>query len=101
MTQVKLYYLKDGSPTYITTQPSGIEETKSFPWTIPNEAMFNNVQIRVEDNNDNSVKADGISFTVKSSVKITNPVGDETFNVGQQITLDWVCTGTQPVVVNL
>ncbi|MEK7447981.1 MAG: hypothetical protein AAB019_00690, partial [Planctomycetota bacterium] len=102
ISQVKLSYVIGGSPTLIQTVAS-VKGANSWDWTIPAGATSDNVRIRVEDANDNTVLSDGSKyFMVKPEVKMTSPgaAAGEVYKVGTGISINFVYTGTAPATMN-
>ena len=99
----------DGGNTFTDISPQLSGLTQSFLWTVPNLST-NQARIRIaaRDILDNRVTDDSNSnFSIQAapqqqlSVRVLTPNGNETFQPGQQVNIQWQSTGAQSHTVKL
>jgi hypothetical protein len=101
MKTVRIYYIKGGEN--FIAEVSSVKGNNIYPWIVTDAAMGTGISIIVKDKNDSTVSGQSVSFYVKPSVKIASPgeASGQIYTVGDPLTLNWVCTGTQPLNINL
>ena len=99
----------DGGNTFTDISPQLSGLTQSFLWTVPNLSTTQaRIRIAARDILDNRVTDDSNSnFSIQAapqqqlSVRVLAPNGNETFQPGQQVNIQWQSTGAQSHVVKL
>ncbi len=92
VSTVNLEYSKDNFVSDINTIASGVDNTGSFSWIIPQD-LSETVKVRVLDANDTTVyDASDADFAIKG-IKVTSPNGGEEWEVGAKHNITWESGG--------
>ncbi|RKY30980.1 MAG: hypothetical protein DRP68_05550, partial [Candidatus Omnitrophota bacterium] len=92
--KVNLYYSTDGGGSYTSTITTGLDNTGTYSWTVP-DAIGTQTRIKVENYDDSTVfdTSDG-DFTIKGSITVTSPNGGEVWIVDDTKNITWQKTGS-------
>jgi len=94
---VKLEYSTDGGTNYNTVSGAGsvASSALSYTWTVPGEAIGNQIKVKVSDLLNPTIiyDASNANFTI-NGIKLTSPNGGEVWEVGQAYPINWTTQGT-------
>ena len=99
---VNLSYSTNGGTNYNNIIGNNISATSSpYPWTIP-DAIGSSLKVRIAVEGDPSVNSTSLNnFSIKGSLWVTSPNGNETWLVGSNQSIQWNTTGTYPGYANI